>query len=90
MSGPHDGQQAACPRPPQLPVGSPANALSRPGSLPEERHFDALPTFHDTAEYAALVKTQSTSNLLRARGPPAIETAKRMSFDAGQLDRMAR
>jgi protein-serine/threonine kinase len=71
-------------------MGLLADSLTPPGSLPEEAHFDALPLFRDTAEYAALVKTQSTSNLLKSRGPPAIDTAKRMSFDAGQLDRMAR
>jgi protein-serine/threonine kinase len=67
-----------------------ADILTPPGSLPEERHFDALPTFHDSPEYASLVKNKSTSNLLQARGLSAIDTAKRMSFDAGQLDRMAR
>ncbi|KAF1919084.1 hypothetical protein BDU57DRAFT_511963 [Ampelomyces quisqualis] len=60
------------------------------GSPPEERHFNAQPTFHDYPEYASLVKNKSTSNLLQARALPAIDTAKRMSFDAGQLDRMAR
>jgi protein-serine/threonine kinase len=86
MSGPHDGREPArrqarcCPR-----------SLTPAGPLPAERRFDALPVFHDTAEYAALVKTQSTSDLLRApRGLHAIDTTKRMSFDAGQLDRMAR
>ncbi|KAH3908266.1 hypothetical protein HBI56_228510 [Parastagonospora nodorum] len=59
-------------------------------SEPEEVHYDALPTFHDSPDYVPLSKTQSTSNLLRARGPPAIDTGKRMSFDAGQLERMTR
>jgi protein-serine/threonine kinase len=67
-----------------------ADTPTPPDSLPEEPHFDALPTFHDSAEYVPLAKTQSTSNLLRARGPPAIDTGKRMSFDAGQLERMTR
>jgi hypothetical protein len=64
--------------------------LSLPGSLPEDAHFAALPSYHDSPEYVALVKTKSTSNLLKSRAPLAIDTAKRMSFDAGQLDRMTR
>lgn len=74
----------------QLHMGPLADTLTPPGSLPEELHFDALPHFRHTPEYASLVKNKSTSNLLAQRGPPAIDTAKRMSFDAGQLDRMAR
>lgn len=73
-----------------LHMGPLADTLTPPGSLQEEPHFDALPIFHDSADYVPLAKTQSTSNLLRARGPPAIDTGKRMSFDAGQLERMAR
>jgi protein-serine/threonine kinase len=67
-----------------------ADTPTPPGSLPEEARFAALPTYHDSPEYVSLVKTKSTSNLLKSRAPLAIETAKRMSFDAGQLDRMAR
>jgi protein-serine/threonine kinase len=74
----------------QLHMSPLADTLTSPGPLPEEPHFDVLPTFHDSAEYVPLAKTQSTSNLLRARGPPAIDTGKRMSFDAGQLERMTR
>jgi protein-serine/threonine kinase len=74
----------------QLHMGSLADTLAPPGSLPEEPHFATLPTFHDSSDYVPLAKTQSTSNLLRARGPPAIDTGKRMSFDAGQLERMTR
>lgn len=67
-----------------------ADTRNPPGSVPEEVHFNGLPTFHDSPDYVPLAKTQSTSNLLRARGPPAIDTGKRMSFDAGQLERMTR
>jgi protein-serine/threonine kinase len=71
-------------------MGSLTYPPTPPGSLPKEAHFDTLPTFRESSEYASLVKNKSTSNLLKSRGPPAIDTAKRMSFDAGQLDRMAR
>lgn len=76
----------------QLHMGPPADTLTPPGSLPEEPHFDAPPPYRPSPspEYAALVKNKSTSNLLAQRGPPPIDTAKRMSIDAGQLDRMAR
>lgn len=71
---------------------STANHSTPPGSLPEER-YDAQSTHHATTDHASLlVKNKSMSNLLShtISAPPLIETAKRMSFDAGQLDRMAR
>ncbi|KAF2030670.1 Pkinase-domain-containing protein [Setomelanomma holmii] len=77
-------------------MGSLADTLTPPGSLPEEAHFEAhfealSPQRSAPPEYASLVKNKSTSNLLsQSRGPPAIDTAKRMSIDAGQLDRLAR
>jgi protein-serine/threonine kinase len=71
-------------------MNSLADTSTPPGSPPEEPHFAALPIYHDTPEYASLVKNKSTSNLLKSRTPLAIDTAKRMSFDAGQLDRMTR
>lgn len=68
------------------------------GSLQEGSHFDALSnlrsasTSTSTTDYGALTKNKSMSNLLShtISAPPAIDTAKRMSFDAGQLDRMTR
>ncbi|KAF2125798.1 Pkinase-domain-containing protein [Dothidotthia symphoricarpi CBS 119687] len=57
------------------------------GSLPEEAHFKP----HHAPDHVSLVKNKSTPNLLTmSRAPPAINTAKRLSIDAGQLDRMAR
>ncbi|KAL6709296.1 serine/threonine protein kinase [Coniothyrium glycines] len=71
--------------------------MSRPhdhGSLPEEPTFASLPRaqHNDTSFGTPLGKTQSTSNLLSLRtgAPPPLVTEKRMSIDAGQLDRMAR
>lgn len=73
---------------------STADCSTPPGSLPEEPHFDALSSHRNTAtaDHASLVKNKSMSNLLShaISAPPMIETAKRMSFDAGQLDRMTR
>ena len=62
------------------------------GSLQEGSHFDALSNLTSTTDYGALTKNKSMSNLLShtISAPPAIDTAKRMSFDAGQLDRMTR
>ncbi|KAK1916166.1 hypothetical protein P3342_003981 [Pyrenophora teres f. teres] len=64
------------------------------GSLPEEAPFESLPQSSSHASgYAPLVKTKSTPSLLAYRSgalPPPINTAKRLSIDAGQLDRMAR
>ena len=68
------------------------------GSLQEGSHFDALSNLRSasastsTTDYGALTKNKSMSNLLShtISAPPAIDTAKRMSFDAGQLDRMTR
>jgi protein-serine/threonine kinase len=74
----------------QLHTGRLADSFPPPGSLPEESHFDALPKSKPPTDYAALVKNKSTSNLLAQRVPPPINTAKRLSVDAGQLDRMAR
>ncbi|KAF9690992.1 hypothetical protein EKO04_010989 [Ascochyta lentis] len=73
-------------------MSSTADCSTRPGSLPEERHFDSLPAQRTTADHASLVKNKSMSNLLArtTSPPPAIDTAKRMSFDAGQLDRLTR
>ncbi|KAI4629467.1 uncharacterized protein J4E87_003731 [Alternaria ethzedia] len=69
-----------------------ADALTPPGSLPEEAPFDSFAQSQHLSEYAPLVKTKSTSSLLswRTGPPPPIDTAKRLSIDAGQLDRMAR
>ncbi|KAH8722489.1 hypothetical protein GQ44DRAFT_741688 [Phaeosphaeriaceae sp. PMI808] len=75
--------------------------MSRPrdGSLPEHGQLEAGPRQqqlqqqqHHGPELVLLVKNKSTSNLLShsSRGLPAIDTTKRMSFDAGQLDRMVR
>lgn len=74
-------------------MGSPADILTPPGSLPEEAPFDSLSHSQPATEYAPLVKTKSTPSLLNYRSgppPPALDTAKRLSIDAGQLDRMAR
>ncbi|KAL5116422.1 serine/threonine protein kinase [Pleosporales sp. CAS-2024a] len=54
--------------------------------LPHDARRDGLSPVDD----AALAPTQSPSTLLRPRGPPAIDTGKRTSFDAAQLERMAR
>ncbi|KAF1842989.1 Pkinase-domain-containing protein [Cucurbitaria berberidis CBS 394.84] len=68
--------------------------MSRPhdyGSLPEEPHFDSQPNPRYTPGYAPLVKNKSTSNLLSHSRPlPTIDTTKRRSIDAEQLDRFAR
>lgn len=66
-----------------------------PGSLQEGSHFDTSSAARRTTttdHAAALTKNKSMSNLLThtISAPPVIDTAKRMSFDAGQLDRMAR
>jgi hypothetical protein len=68
-------------------MGPPANPAS--GSL-EEVRFDALsPSTSTLDSYAPLAKTKSASNLLPpSRAPAAMETAKRMSIDAAQLDCM--
>lgn len=65
--------------------------MSKPGSLQEGLHFDTLSS-HPTADHVSLTKNKSMSNLLShtVSAPPIIDTAKRMSFDAGQLDRMTR
>ncbi len=72
-----------------------ADLLTPPGSPPEEPHLETPQHPHYTAEYASLVKNKSTSNLLAhsraARVPLTVDSAaKRMSIDAGQLERMAR
>ncbi|KAF1833450.1 Pkinase-domain-containing protein [Decorospora gaudefroyi] len=71
--------------------------MSRPndhGSLPEEASFHTLPHVQHVSDYAPLVKTKSTPSLLAYRAaagpPPPLNTAKRLSIDAGQMDRMAR
>ncbi|EMD60566.1 hypothetical protein COCSADRAFT_98441 [Bipolaris sorokiniana ND90Pr] len=73
-------------------MGSLADVLTPPGSLSEEAPFDSLSQSEPIAEYAPLVKTKSTPSLLNYRSgpPPPLNTAKRLSIDAGQLDRMAR
>lgn len=54
-------------------------------SLPELTRFTTAP------EHASLPKNKSTSNLLSQRSPANLSVStKRMSIDAGQLDRMAR
>jgi protein-serine/threonine kinase len=69
--------------------------MSRPqhGALPEESHFDALAAQRHRApsDHISLIKNKSMSNLLAhaAPHPAALDTTKRMSFDAGQLDRLA-
>jgi protein-serine/threonine kinase len=72
-------------------MGSIADILTPPGSLPEEAPFNSLHPQH-LSEYAPLVKTKSTSSLLNYRpgAPPPLVMGKRLSIDAGQLDRMAR
>ncbi|KAH6633164.1 hypothetical protein C7974DRAFT_392269 [Boeremia exigua] len=68
--------------------------MSRPqdGSLQEGPHFDTLSAHRSAADHVSLTKNKSMSNLLShaVSAPPAIDTAKRMSFDAGQLGRLAR
>lgn len=66
-----------------------ANYATPPGSLPEEPYFAPLRAAND---HVSLTKNKSMSNLLShtISAPPAIDTAKRMSFDAGQLDRITR
>ncbi|RMZ66441.1 serine threonine- kinase [Pyrenophora seminiperda CCB06] len=62
-------------------------------SLPkEEAPLESQPQSSHGSEYAPLVKTKSTPSLLAYRSGtlPPINTAKRLSIDAGQLDRMAR
>lgn len=73
------------------PMHSIANA-GAPGSLQEGSHFDTLSTHRSTTDHVSLTKNKSMSNLLShtVSAPPIIDTAKRMSFDAGQLDRMTR
>ncbi|KAF2845841.1 Pkinase-domain-containing protein [Plenodomus tracheiphilus IPT5] len=74
-------------------MGSTANTLTPPGSLPEEPLLDASlnPRYVPVPDYA-LVKVKSASSLLayRSGAPPPIDTAKRLSIDAGQLERMTR
>lgn len=64
------------------------------GSPDAQRHTHSTtqPTLRFAAENATLPKNKSTGNLLsHASGNSlAIDTRKRMSFDAGQLERMAR
>lgn len=78
----------------RLSEDSTADPVSSLGSLPEEPHFKSLPhsRYNDDGFGTPLGKTKSTSNLLsmRSGAPPPIVTEKRMSIDAGQLDRMMR
>lgn len=69
-----------------------ANYSTPPGSIPEEPHFDTFPAQRNTTDHVLLTKNKSMSNLLThtISAPPLLDTAKRMSFDAGQLDRMTR
>lgn len=67
------------------PLGSPHEESA--SSLPPLTRFTSLPEHH----HVSLPKTKSTSNLLSQRSPAALSVnTKRMSIDAGQLDRMAR
>lgn len=62
------------------------------GSPDAQPQPTAKPSLRFTSDNAPLPKNKSTGNLLsHASGAPlAIDTRKRMSFDAGQLDRMAK
>ena len=64
-----------------------ADVLTPPGSLPEEAPFNSFAQSQHLSEYAPLVKSLLN---WRTGPPPPIDTAKRLSIDAGQLDRMAR
>lgn len=67
------------------PPGSPHEEPA--SSLPYLTRFTSLPEHHN----ATLPKTKSASNLLSQRSPASLSVnTKRMSIDAGQLDRMAR
>ena len=68
-----------------------ADRLTPPGSPTE----DSRPTHPHVLRFASdnvsLPKNKSTSNLLSQMAPPPLSlTTKRLSMDAGQLDRMAR
>jgi protein-serine/threonine kinase len=67
--------------------------LTPPGS-PNEEPLSSLPAltrFITAPEHASLPKNKSTSNLLAQRSPASLSVnTKRLSIDAGQLDRMAR
>lgn len=89
MSRPHDN--GSLPEEPHLDDASlkanaNANADSH-GNAPAhiQAHHASVPDY-------ALVKVKSASSLLayRTGGPSPIDTAKRLSVDAGQLDRMTR
>lgn len=70
-----------------------ADCFTPPGS-PNEEPLSSLPElsrFITAPEHASLPKNKSTSNLLAQRTPAGLSVnTKRMSIDAGQLDRMAR
>ncbi|KAF2264925.1 Pkinase-domain-containing protein [Lojkania enalia] len=74
-------------------MGSVADLLTPPGS---PQHSEPQPSSRPTLRFApsnvSLPKNKSTGNLLAQASSPklAVDTRKRMSFDAGQLDRMAR
>jgi len=76
-------------------MGFIADHLTPPGS-PHQAPYASLPQTLRFApehghDYVSLPKNKSTSNLLAERSPAALSVnTKRMSIDAGQLDRMAR
>ncbi|PSN67909.1 Pkinase-domain-containing protein [Corynespora cassiicola Philippines] len=71
-------------------MGSVADHLTPPGSPQEDFNAPSQSLLHFASGNVSLPKNKSTGNLLaHAAGPPLmVNTAKRMSIDAGQLDRM--
>ncbi|KAL5394797.1 hypothetical protein PMIN06_006329 [Paraphaeosphaeria minitans] len=68
--------------------------MSQPRRDGHEEPLSSLPQltrFITAPEHASLPKNKSTSNLLAQRSPASLSVnTKRMSIDAGQMDRMAR
>ena len=77
---------------PSTDISTPPGSPNKPPPLspPNLTHIVSAP---DRQQHVALPKNKSTSNLLAhsQRSPAALSVnTKRLSIDAGQLDRMAR
>lgn len=72
-------------------MGLAANRLTPPGSPHQDSISQLQPVLRFAPDHVSLPKNKSTSNLLaqESAAPLSVNT-KRMSIDAGQLDRMAR
>ncbi|PVI02927.1 hypothetical protein DM02DRAFT_612577 [Periconia macrospinosa] len=72
-------------------MGLSADHLTPPGSPIEDSKAPQQYTLRFAADHdVSLPKNKSTSNLLSQRDPPLAVNTKRLSIDAGQLDRMVR